>query len=230
MDLAIHGQLSSPFREERRPFKYSRNLYPRAILGQEVTTPSDKWCQDPDDKEQLNLQPNVEGVLEFRRRIQGDYRVYLPDSALYTVKVVQRARVVTLHGGAGLTMAKVRERFWVPRLQKLVKSILAVGDVVIIKSVERNRNCWLLSIIEELVIGRDQVGRGAKLRNGKSVLERPVQHLYSLELVCDRTPPPDKPTLLNPGEHIFRPRWDAVAAADLRIQDTIGLDNEQWGN
>ena len=45
-------------------------------------------------------------MLEFRRRIQGDYRVYLPDSALYTVKVVQRARVVTLHGGAGLTMAK----------------------------------------------------------------------------------------------------------------------------
>ena len=128
-------------------------------------------------------------MLEFRRRIQGDYRVYLPDSALYTVKVVQRARVVTLHGGAGLTMAKVRERFWVPRLQKLVKSILVVGDVVIKKSVERNRNCWLLSIIVELIIGRDQVGRGAKLRNGKSVLERPVQHLYSLELVYDRTPP-----------------------------------------
>ena len=145
-------------------------------------------------------------MLEFRRRIQGDYPVYLPDSALYTVKVVQRARVVTLHGGAGLTMAKVRARFWVPRLQKLVKSILAVGDVVIIKSVERNRNCWLLSIIEQLIIGRDKVGRGAKLRNGKSVLERPVQHLCSLELVCDRTPPPDKPTLLNPGAHIFRPR------------------------
>ena len=63
-------------------------------------------------------------MLEGRGLIQGDYPVYLLDSALYTVKVVHRAHVVTLHGGAGLTMAKVRDRFWVPRLPKLVKSIL----------------------------------------------------------------------------------------------------------
>lgn len=42
------------------------------------------------------------------------------------------------------------------------QSSLAVGDVVIIKSVERNRNCWPLGIIEELIIGRDQVVCGAK--------------------------------------------------------------------
>ena len=78
----------------------------------------------PDDKEQLNLKPNVEGVRECCGRIQGDYPVYLLDSALYTVKVVQCAHDVILHGGARITMAKVRERFWMPRLQKLVKSIL----------------------------------------------------------------------------------------------------------
>ena len=55
------------------------------------------------------------------------------------------------------------------------ESRLAVGDVVIIKSVERNCNCWPLCIIEELIVGRDQVVRGAKLRVGKSVLERPVR-------------------------------------------------------
>ena len=90
---------------------------------------------------------------------------------------------------------------------------LAVGDVVIIKSVERNRNCWPLGIIDELIMGRDQVVGGAKLRVGKSVLERPMQHLYPLELVCDRTPPADKPAQLNPGAPIFRPRRDAAAAA-----------------
>ena len=42
------------------------------------------------------------------------------------------------------------------------ESSLAVGDVMIIKSVERNRNCWPLGIIEELIIGRDQVVCGAK--------------------------------------------------------------------
>ena len=49
----------------------------------------------PDDKEQLNLKPNVEGVLECHGCILGDYPVYLQDSALYTVKVVQRAHDVT---------------------------------------------------------------------------------------------------------------------------------------
>ena len=116
MDLAIHAQFSSPFREDRRLFIYSRNLCPRAILGQEVTTQGTNDAKFPDGKEQLNLNPNVEGVLECRRRIQGDYPVYLPDSALYTVEAVQRTHVVTLHGGAGITMAKMRERFWVPRL------------------------------------------------------------------------------------------------------------------
>ena len=41
-----------------------------------------------DDKEQLNLELNANGVWECRGRIQDEYPVYLPDSALYTAKVV----------------------------------------------------------------------------------------------------------------------------------------------
>ena len=78
----------------------------------------------PDDKEQLNLKPKLEAVLECRGCIQVDYPVYLVDSALYAVKVVKCAHVVTSHGGARLTMAKVRERFWVPTLRKLVRTII----------------------------------------------------------------------------------------------------------
>ena len=62
-----------------------------------------------EDKLQLNLRRNADGVLECRGRIQGEYPIFLPDSALYTIKVVQRAHVTTLHGRVGLTMAKVRE-------------------------------------------------------------------------------------------------------------------------
>jgi len=74
-----------------------------------------------DDKEQLNLELNADGVWECRGRIQGEYPVYLPDSALYTAKVAQRAHMTTLHGGVGLNMTKVCEKLWVPRLRKLVK-------------------------------------------------------------------------------------------------------------
>ena len=45
------------------------------------------------DQEQLNLQPNGEGVLECRGHIQGEYPIYLHDSVLLAAKVVQRAHV-----------------------------------------------------------------------------------------------------------------------------------------
>lgn len=74
-------------------------------------------------KSQLNLVTNVEGVLECHRRIQGWYPVYLPVFALLTRNLVQRIHVETLHGGVGLTMAAVREQYWIPTLRKLVKSV-----------------------------------------------------------------------------------------------------------
>jgi len=46
-----------------------------------------------------------------------------------------------------------------------------VGDVVIVKSADHNRNCWPLGIIEMLIAGKDQVVRGAKLRVGKNAIE-----------------------------------------------------------
>ena len=42
------------------------------------------------------------------------------------------------------------------------------GDVVIIKSEEKNRGYWKLGIIEERIPGRDGVVRAARLRAGKS--------------------------------------------------------------
>ena len=42
-----------------------------------------------EDKEQLNLQLNAEGLWECRGRIQGEYPIYLPDSAVFTAKLVQ---------------------------------------------------------------------------------------------------------------------------------------------
>ena len=70
-----------------------------------------------EDRLQLNLQPNEDGLLEYRGRIQGHYPIYLPDNVTYTEKFVQWAHESTLHGGVGLTMAKVREKHWVPRLR-----------------------------------------------------------------------------------------------------------------
>ena len=71
----------------------------------------------------LNLQPNARGLLECHGRIQGKYPIYLPADSMFTRKLVHRIYVETLHGGVTLTMAAVREDYWVPTLRRVVKSI-----------------------------------------------------------------------------------------------------------
>ena len=62
---------------------------------------------------------------------------------------------------------------------------LAIRDVVIIKGKEQNRNLWRLGIVIELFKRKNGTVRAAKIRCGKSELERAVQHLYPLDLHCD---------------------------------------------
>ena len=71
----------------------------------------------------LNLQPNSEGVLVCRGRIQGKQPIYIPYRSGLARSIVQRRHLQTLHGGVSLTMAAVREDYWIPRLQSLVKAI-----------------------------------------------------------------------------------------------------------
>ena len=49
--------------------------------------------------------------------------MYLPADAMFTRKLVQRIHVKALHGGVSLTMASIREQYWIPTLRLLVKSV-----------------------------------------------------------------------------------------------------------
>lgn len=119
----------------------------------------------------------------------------------------------------------LRERHNLKHSQK--PCALDVGDVVIIQSEERNRGKWSLGVIEELYPGRDGIIRAAKLRAGKSYLERAVNHLYPLELSCDKSRPyiPERKQL-NPVAPEFRPVRNAAAAAKLRIRDIAQEQDE----
>ena len=114
----------------------SRNLKPRGVKGP-LTTDEMKYQETrraqeegrslknfEADKLQLNLQPDNNGILECRGRIVGAYPIYLPDGNAFTHKLVQRAHLATLHGGVTLTMTKVRETHWIPRLRKLTKKVI----------------------------------------------------------------------------------------------------------
>ena len=95
---------------------------------------------------------------------------------------------------------------------------LAKGEVVIIKDDDRNRNKWKLAVVADLIAGRDGIVRVAKLRAGKTTLERAVQQLYPLGLTCDRMTQ-ESSAPLNPDAPLFRPRRDAAVAANFRIKD-----------
>ena len=106
-------------------------------------------------------------------------------------------------------------------------SSITEGEVVIIKSAERNKNHWPLGIIEKLIVGKDGYVRGAKVRTGKSVIERAVQFLYPMELSCDKehrvSTAPTKS--LDPSVQPFRPRRAAAVRAEERIRN-ITADSE----
>ena len=78
---------------------------------------------NPDDYKELNLQTSPNGLLMCHGRLQGDYPFFLPRNSFLAGPVVQRAHKLTLHGGVASTMAKVREKYWIPQLRSLVKTV-----------------------------------------------------------------------------------------------------------
>ncbi len=99
-----------------------------------------------------------------------------------------------------------------------------VGEAVIINDGEKNRNQWRLAIVTALIVGRDGVVRGARLKTAKGNLERAIQQLCPLELSCDI----QQTTPLNPTAETFepRPKRGAAAAARLRIQQVAEDEQE----
>ena len=106
---------------------------------------------------------------------------------------------------------------------------IQVGDVVIIKGDEKNRAHWKTGIVVELFTGRDGVIRAAKLRAGKSYLERAVQQLYPLELTCDWAKggiATNNPTRKPRDDVSIRRERDAAVAARLRLQDIADVEDQ----
>ena len=77
------------------------------------------------------------------------------------------------------------------------------GDIVLVRSDNKNRGKWPIAIIEETYSGKDNVVRAVWLKTSNGTLERAVQHLYPMELHCDVE---KKPQPLNPEAVDFDPR------------------------
>ena len=102
------------------------------ILKEEMWSVAKVQKLIPDDEREkrkdLNLQANESRLLECRGRIAGHYPLYLPDTSLFSNKLVEHEHRAILHGGISLTMARVRQHYWIPKLRSLMKRVRS--------------NCW----------------------------------------------------------------------------------------
>ena len=93
----------------------------------------------------------------------------------------------------------------------------------------KKRGLWKTGIVEKLISGRDKVIRGATVRvpsRGKPTLvSRPIQHLYPLEIKCTQnTTTPDP----RPNENGHIPRVPKrKSALDSRWKSRWMLDYER---
>ena len=93
------------------------------------------------------------------------------------------------------------------------------------RSDTKNRGKWPLAVVQQTYPGRDGHLRAVQLRTSKGVIERPVQHLYPLELKCEPTVQAGAEQQLNPDAANFRPSRAAATALAAGIKE-IADDEE----
>ena len=103
--------------------------------------------------------------------------------------------------------------------------------MVIIKTDNKNQETWPLATVSATFPGRDGIIRAVELKTTHGTIERPVQHLYPLDIACDKDTVRDtsKDTIsvpLNPSAAEFRSRCDAAVSARIRIQELNELELE----
>ena len=98
-----------------------------------------------------------------------------------------------------------------------------------IKSDEQSRGKRKIDIIENIFISKDNTIRSTRKRSGKSIIERPIQLLYSMVLLCDSkttTTNTQDDKSLNVNEEKFRPKWSAAAVVEQRIREIRDDENQ----
>ena len=101
-----------------------------------------------------------------------------------------------------------------------------VGDAVIVRTDNKNHGNWPLAVVQQIFTGGGGGGEGGytravQFRTSKGVTERPLQHLYPLELQCETTGPSAQQ--LNPHAESFRLNRKAAAVVQRLATSFYGL-------
>ena len=80
-------------------------------------------------QKQLSENESKDGILENETIFQDsrikDYKpILLPKRGEFTRRLIEHYHLKTIHGGVQSTMTKIREKFWIPNLRSLVKTLV----------------------------------------------------------------------------------------------------------
>ena len=75
-------------------------------------------------KSDVNLEKDEDGILRCVSRVPGYYPIFLPQECELTSLVALKVHKQMLHGGVSVTMCRMREQFWVPKLRSWTKKVI----------------------------------------------------------------------------------------------------------
>ena len=97
------------------------------ITTEEIESAEKLWLRAAQGNQLLNspmeLRKDDMGIWRCFGRVPGYNPAFIPRNSIIAQKIVEYCHKATLHGGAQAMMSKVRERFWIPQLRQLAKSI-----------------------------------------------------------------------------------------------------------
>ena len=73
------------------------------------------------EAKKLGLTMCNDGIAMCVGRIQGEEPIFIPRESLYATKVCEEKHSEVGHTGVDITMAKIREKYWIPRLRTILK-------------------------------------------------------------------------------------------------------------
>ena len=162
-------------------------------------------------------QPNVLPESEVHHEQDADLR--------RRAKYLKQCKDAVWQRWTGEYLRALRERHRLKHDDQVV--LPNIGEVILIKSDKKDRGKWKLGVVEKLIPGRDGVVRAVEVRVGTSQLQRPIQHLYPMELSCDIQP--ERSTVeLNVNAPVYTPRVTRVAAEEARHRIVGAMIEDEW--
>jgi len=76
------------------------------------------------DTNEMDRYLDEDNIWKIDSRIPDYKPILLPQRGEFTRRLIEYYHLQTLHGGVQSTMVKIRERFWIPKLRTLVKTLI----------------------------------------------------------------------------------------------------------